>query len=174
VPLTVFPPDGALEFVTMDVLAPLPTSSNGHKYILFISDRFTKLTVAIPIADKTASTVAQAFVDRWMLYFGMPIVLLTDNGRNFSSKFMVLIYERENKLCFSLELSHIQFINNSLHIVDLFHISCHDISIIITSFVTRTNTHLLQYYVSCLVVDYCMCLQTLGSILTFVSIIRHL
>jgi hypothetical protein len=53
-----------------------------------ISDRFTKLTVAIPIADQTASTVAQAFVDRWMLYFGIPIVLLTDNGSKFASKFM--------------------------------------------------------------------------------------
>jgi hypothetical protein len=30
----------------------------------------------------------------------------------------VLIYERENKPCLSLELSHIQFINYSLHIVD--------------------------------------------------------
>jgi hypothetical protein len=86
----------------------------------------------------------------------------------------LLIYEIKNKPCFSLELSHIQFINYFLHIVDLFHNSCHDISIVITSLVTRTNTHLLQYYVSCLVVDYCMCLHTLGSILTFVSIIRHL
>jgi hypothetical protein len=87
---------------------------------------------------------------------------------------MLLIYERENKPCFSLELSHIQFINYSLHIVDIFLISRHYISIVITSLVTRTNTHLLQYYVICFVVDYCMCLQTLGSIFTFVSIIRHL
>jgi hypothetical protein len=86
----------------------------------------------------------------------------------------VSIYERENKPCFTLELSHIQFINYSLHIVDLFHISCHDISIVITSLVTRTNTHLLQYYVSCFVVDYCMCLQTPDRILTSVTIIRHL
>jgi hypothetical protein len=85
-----------------------------------------------------------------------------------------LIYERENKPWFSLELSHIQFINYSLHIVDIFHISCHDISIVIKSLVTRTNTHLLQYYVSCLVVDYCMRLQTFDSILTSVTIIRHL
>jgi hypothetical protein len=86
----------------------------------------------------------------------------------------VLIYERENKPCFSLELSHSQFINYSLHIVDLFHISCHDISIVITSLVTRTNIHLLQYYLSCLFVDYCMCLQTFDSILTSVTVIRHL
>jgi hypothetical protein len=58
----------------------------------------------------------------------------------------LLIYKGENKTCFSLELSHIQFINNSLHIVDLVHISCHDISVVITSLVTRKNTYLLQYY----------------------------
>jgi hypothetical protein len=57
----------------------------------------------------------------------------------------LLVYDRKNKPCFSLELSHIQFINYYLHIVDLFHISCHDISIVITSLVIRTNTHLLQY-----------------------------
>jgi hypothetical protein len=53
----------------------------------------------------------------------------------------LLIYERENKPCFSLELSHIQFINYSLHIVDIFHISCHDISIVIAYLVTHT-THI--------------------------------
>jgi hypothetical protein len=80
----------------------------------------------------------------------------------------------ENKSCFSLELSHVQVIDYSLHIVDLFHTSCHDISIVITYLVTRTNKHLLQYYVSCLVVDYCISLQTLDSILTSVTIIRYL
>jgi hypothetical protein len=52
----------------------------------------------------------------------------------------MLIYERENKPCFFLELSHIQFINYSLHIVDIFHISCHDVSIVIASLVTAQHT----------------------------------
>jgi hypothetical protein len=72
-------------------------------------------------------------------------------------------YTREIKKGFSFELSQIQFINYFPHIVDLFRITCHDISKLITSLVTRTNTHLPQYYVSCLVVDYCMCLQTLDT-----------
>jgi hypothetical protein len=83
------------------------------------------------------------------------------------------IREREYTF-FSLELSHIQFINYSLHIVYLFHISFHDSSIVIKSLVTRTNTNVLQYYVSCFAVDYCMCLQTPDSMLTSVTIIRHL
>jgi Integrase core domain/Chromo (CHRromatin Organisation MOdifier) domain len=75
----------------MDVLGPLPTSQRGHKYILVISDRFSKLTVAVPMADQTASTVAHVFIDRWVACFGIPMVLLTDNGRNFASKFMAVV-----------------------------------------------------------------------------------
>jgi hypothetical protein len=69
---------------------------------------------------------------RRMVYRKVDFLAVTDAA-------VLLIYERENKPCFSLELSHIQFINYSLHIVDLFHISCHDISIVITSLVTRTT-----------------------------------
>jgi Integrase zinc binding domain len=65
-PLMVFPPEGALEFISMDILGPLPTSRRGHRYILVMTDRFSKLTVAVPMADQTASTVALAFVDRWL------------------------------------------------------------------------------------------------------------
>ena len=84
-PMTVFTPDGALEFISMDVLGPLPTSRNGHRYILVITDRFYKMTVAVPMADQTAYTVAHALIDRWVACFGIPIVLLSDNGSNSAS-----------------------------------------------------------------------------------------
>jgi transposase InsO family protein len=90
-PMTVFPPEGPLEFISMDFLGPLPTSQRGHKYILVISDLFSKLTVAVPMADQTASTVAPIFIDRWVACFGIPIVLLTENGSNFASKFMAVV-----------------------------------------------------------------------------------
>ena len=31
------------------------------------------------------------FVDRWLVYYGAPLVILTDNGSNFSSKFFGVI-----------------------------------------------------------------------------------
>jgi Integrase zinc binding domain len=62
-PMTMFPPDGALEFISMDVLGPLSTSRRGHKYIIAITDHFSKLKVAVPTADQTESTLALAFVD---------------------------------------------------------------------------------------------------------------
>jgi hypothetical protein len=81
---------------------------------------------------------------------GRPGHISFDDPLDFliTSILVLMIYERENKHLFSLELSHIQFIDYLLHTVDLFHISCHDMSIVITSLLTRTKTHLLQYYVS--------------------------
>jgi Integrase core domain/Integrase zinc binding domain len=90
-PMTVFPPGGALELIPMDVLGPLPTSRRGHKYIFAITDRFSKLKVAVPTADQTASTLALALVDRWITCYGIPIVVLTDNCSNFASKFMAVV-----------------------------------------------------------------------------------
>jgi hypothetical protein len=85
----------------------------------------------------------------------------------------VLIYERKKYTLF-LSWNIAYSIYEWLHIVDLFHTFCHDISIVITFSVTSTSTHLLQYYGSCLVVYYCMCLKTPDSILTSFTIIRHL
>jgi hypothetical protein len=86
----------------------------------------------------------------WNGFMGRPGHISFDDPLDFliTSILVLMIYERENKHLFSLELSHIQFIDYLLHTVDLFHISCHDMSIVITSLLTRTKTHLLQYYVS--------------------------
>ena len=75
----------------MDILGPFPVSQSGSRYILVISDRFSKIQVAVPLPYQTATTVAQAFVDRWLVYYGAPLVILTDNGSNFASKFFGVI-----------------------------------------------------------------------------------
>jgi hypothetical protein len=45
------------------------------------------MCVAVPLPDQTASTVAQALVDRWIAVFGIPLALLPENGSAFASKF---------------------------------------------------------------------------------------
>jgi transposase InsO family protein len=90
-PLNVFPPDGPLEFVAMDILGPFPVSQSGSRYILVISDSFSKLSVAVPLPDQTATMVAQDLVDLWLVFHGAPLVILTDNGSNFASKFFGVI-----------------------------------------------------------------------------------
>ena len=46
----------------------------------------SKFTVAIPIAQQDALTVARAFVEQVILIFGIPQSLLTDQGSNFLSE----------------------------------------------------------------------------------------
>jgi hypothetical protein len=54
----------------MDILGPLPMSKNGNKYVLVISDLFTKWT------DQEAKTVATTFVNEFVSMFGTPQQLI--------------------------------------------------------------------------------------------------
>jgi hypothetical protein len=76
VPLTIFPPDRPLEFFSMDVLGPLPITARGNRFVLCLTDRFSKMSIAVPMANQTASTVAQALVDHWIAVFGIPLTIL--------------------------------------------------------------------------------------------------
>jgi transposase InsO family protein len=85
--MKLFPPSEPFEFVAMDILGPLPTSKLGNRYLLVIVDRFSKLTRTIPLRSTVAAEVAKAFVHEWYCVYGPPVVLLTDNGTQFVSKF---------------------------------------------------------------------------------------
>lgn len=75
-----------MERVMMDILGPMPTTNTGNKYVLVITDWFTKWTEAIPLQNQEAKTVANAFIDTFVSRFGVPLQLYTDQGSNFESK----------------------------------------------------------------------------------------
>jgi len=83
--MKLFAADEPFSGLAMDLLGPLPTSKGGHKHVLVICDRFTKLTRAIPLREATALTVASAFIDAWVAAYGIPDSVLTDTGPQFAS-----------------------------------------------------------------------------------------
>jgi hypothetical protein len=89
--LNIFLSIGPLEFIAMDVLGPLPNTKNNNRFCLVICDRFTKVSIAVPVPDQTASTCAQAFADRWICYYGVHLIMHTDNGSNFASNFFSVL-----------------------------------------------------------------------------------
>ena len=84
--LSLFPAQNPLEFVAIDILGPLPRTSNGNRYHLVITDRFSKIGQTIPLRKTTAETVARAFCEHWVFIYGPPAKLLYDNGGQFNAK----------------------------------------------------------------------------------------
>lgn len=83
--LKLFPATEPFTEVCLDLLGPLPETSNGNVYLLVIVDRFTKLTRVVPFAREDADTVVSAFLDTWVASYGPPDTLLTDNGPQLAS-----------------------------------------------------------------------------------------
>jgi transposase InsO family protein len=73
------------ERVNMDICGPVIQSHQGNKYVLVITDTFTKYTVAAPLPDQRARTIAVTFMEKWALVFGFPYQCHSDQGSNFTS-----------------------------------------------------------------------------------------
>uniref|UniRef100_A0A3P8RU93 Gypsy retrotransposon integrase-like protein 1 n=1 Tax=Amphiprion percula TaxID=161767 RepID=A0A3P8RU93_AMPPE len=73
-----------LKLVCMDSLSLEPDRS-GTKDILVITDHFTKFAVAIPTPNQKARTVAKCLWGNFIVHYGFPERLHSDQGRDFES-----------------------------------------------------------------------------------------
>nr|XP_055074659.1 uncharacterized protein LOC129454170 [Misgurnus anguillicaudatus] len=74
-----------LELLCMDFLSVEPDSSN-TKDILVITDHFTKYAVAIPTRNQKAQTVAKCLWEHFLVHYGFPEKLHSDQGPDFESR----------------------------------------------------------------------------------------
>lgn len=73
------------ERVHADLLGPLPKESEEARYVLVLTDAFTKWVELIPLPDKTAANVARAIQDKWICRHSVFDVLVTDQGKEFTA-----------------------------------------------------------------------------------------
>lgn len=74
-----------LELLCMDFLTIEPDSRN-TKDILVLTDHFTKYSVAIPTPNQKAKTVARCLWNEFMVHYGIPERIHSDQGTDFESK----------------------------------------------------------------------------------------
>ncbi len=86
--------------VHVDLVGPLPASSDGHVYLLTIIDRSTRRIEAVPLRNMEASTCADAFIASWVACFGVPATVTTDRGAQFTSTLWT-------SACTSLGIKHV-------------------------------------------------------------------
>ena len=67
----------------MDILGPLPEAPGKVKYVIVAIDYFTKWMEAKPLAKTTGKEVKKFIWNNIVCRFGLPNIIVTDNGSNF-------------------------------------------------------------------------------------------
>ncbi|BHF81993.1 hypothetical protein SprV_0802512900 [Sparganum proliferum] len=65
---------------------PLPPS-NGYMHLVTCVDRYIRWANAIPLPNTDADTIVEAFVSRWIAFFGVTCTVTTDRGAWFEAAF---------------------------------------------------------------------------------------
>ncbi|GFX48509.1 retrovirus-related Pol polyprotein from transposon 412 [Trichonephila clavipes] len=83
------------EIVTLDLLGPYPVSRvRRNRYVLVITDHFSKWAEIIPLKKASARVIADNFFDNYISRFGAPIKLMSDDGPQFISDIFENLSER--------------------------------------------------------------------------------
>lgn len=84
-PVGSMPTGAPWDRLATDILGPLPLTPRGNRYILTITDYFTKWVEVFPVPDQTATTCAQLILNEIISRYGCPLSIHTDQGRNYES-----------------------------------------------------------------------------------------
>ncbi|MCG8032585.1 MAG: DDE-type integrase/transposase/recombinase, partial [Candidatus Thiodiazotropha taylori] len=73
-----------MEIVCLDYLT-LEKSKGGFEKVLVITDHFSRYAQAIPTRNETARTTARMLFDHYIVHYGFPARIHSDQGANFES-----------------------------------------------------------------------------------------
>jgi len=74
------------QVVTVNLVGPMPITPRGNRWILVLTDHFTRWADALAISDASAPTVARVLDQNVFCYFGLPEQLHSDQGAQFQSQ----------------------------------------------------------------------------------------
>ena len=71
--------------IACDIISGFVTTSDENVCMMVVQDYFTKFVQVYALRDHKARTCAEALVKGWVLTFGAPLMLHSDQGREFES-----------------------------------------------------------------------------------------
>jgi hypothetical protein len=74
--------------VTMDIVGPLPETTNGNKYVLVAIDHYSKWCEAWPVKEHDVCIVAKFLENEVICRYGVPKYILTNNGSEWMKEFV--------------------------------------------------------------------------------------
>ena len=92
-PLTELTAGFPFERVHIDFCGPFPKTARSNKYVLVLTDAYTKWVMAKPTADETAKSTVDTQLG-WFLLFGLPHILVSDQGKAFESNLLAAVCEQ--------------------------------------------------------------------------------
>ena len=66
--------------IAIDMIGKVPTTYSGNKYALTCIDLLTSYVIAVPMLDKTAESIVEAYLSGIPSRAGASMVCLSDNG----------------------------------------------------------------------------------------------
>jgi len=76
-----------------DLFGPLKSSDSGKKYVLCMTDAFSKYVEILAVPNKEVHTVSSAIFNRWICRFGPPLEIVTDQGKEFCAELSNKLYD---------------------------------------------------------------------------------
>ena len=82
------PPEGPFQIIGIDYCGPFNRTPRGNRYVLCITDYFTRWVTAVALPDCSAQTIAQALFDEYICRYGVPLSIMSDQGTHFKNQLM--------------------------------------------------------------------------------------
>lgn len=82
------------QLISIDLVGPLPRSTKGYTSLLVVTDWFTKFVQLQPLRKATASAIVKFIENDVFLMFGVPQIIMCDNGPQFIGGVFQKLIER--------------------------------------------------------------------------------
>ncbi|CAF4443269.1 unnamed protein product, partial [Didymodactylos carnosus] len=82
------PPHGPFQVIGIDFCGPFSRTPNENRYVLCITDHFTRWVIAVALPDCKAETTAETIYNEYICKYGVPTTILSDQGNHFKNQLM--------------------------------------------------------------------------------------